>query len=95
MAERPGGAGGPAAAGGKFAGSLVLHAGEVFEAAIDGETAAKSVPVSAGDDPIIERDGFNTFRVHGKDASKGALVFHRYGLRWKLAGVDLPHSSDG
>ena len=54
--------------------------------------APKPVPVTAGDDPIIERDGLDSFRVHGKDASKGALVFHRSGLGWKLVGVDLPAS---
>lgn len=52
--------------------------------------AAKAVPVSTGDHPVIERDGLDSFRVHGKDAAQGALVFHRYGLGWKLAGVDLP-----
>jgi hypothetical protein len=48
------------------------------------------VPVKAGDHPVIERDGFSSFRVHGEDVSKGALVFHREGLGWKLAGVDFP-----
>ena len=47
-------------------------------------------PVTAGANPVIERDGLNTFRVHGEDRAKGALVFHRYGLGWKLAGIDLP-----
>ena len=54
--------------------------------------APRPVPASAGDDPVIDRDGFDSFRVHGKDASKGALVFHRSGLGWKLVGVDLPAS---
>jgi hypothetical protein len=49
-----------------------------------------AVPVSTGDHPVIERGGFNSFRVHGQDASKGALVFRREGLSWKLVGVDLP-----
>lgn len=55
----------------------------------------RALPVTAGDHPVIDRDGVSTFRVHGRDASKGALVFHRYGLGWKLAGVDLPRSSGG
>lgn len=54
--------------------------------------APRPVPASAGNDPVIDRDGFDSFRVHGKDASKGALVFHRSGLGWKLVGVDLPAS---
>lgn len=57
--------------------------------------AAKPVPVSTGDHPVIERDGLDTFRVHGKDAAKGALVFRRHGLGWKLAGVDLPRPTGG
>jgi hypothetical protein len=68
------------------------------ETMLDGEKFVKSVPVSAGDDPVVERDGFNTFRVHGKTHMNGALVFHRHGLGWKLAGVDLPadvHVSTG
>jgi hypothetical protein len=48
------------------------------------------VPVKAGDHPVIERDGFSSFRVRGEDAGKGALVFHREGFGWKLVGVDLP-----
>jgi hypothetical protein len=47
-------------------------------------------PVHAGDHPVIERDGLSSFRVHGRDATKGALVFHREGLGWKLVGLDLP-----
>jgi hypothetical protein len=51
---------------------------------------AKAVPVTTGDHPVIERDGLDSFRVHGEDASKGSLVFRRAGLGWKLVGVDLP-----
>jgi hypothetical protein len=47
-------------------------------------------PVHAGDHPVIERDGLSSFRVHGRGATKGALVFHREGLGWKLVGLDLP-----
>jgi len=50
----------------------------------------KTLPVTADDQAIIARAGLDTFRVHGTDASKGALVFHRYGLGWKLAGIDFP-----
>ena len=53
-------------------------------------SSLKALPVTADEHAVVARDGFNTFRVHGKDASKGALIFHRYGLRWKLAGIDLP-----
>jgi hypothetical protein len=56
--------------------------------------AGEVVPVKAGDHPVIERDDLDTFRVHGANASKGALVFRREGLSWKLAGVDLPQSGD-
>ena len=39
---------------------------------------------------VIERHGFNEFKVlaKGKD---GAAVFRRYGLSWKLVGVDMPY----
>jgi hypothetical protein len=47
-------------------------------------------PVHAGDHPVIERDGISSFRVHGTDAAKGALLFHREGLGWKLVGLDPP-----
>ena len=60
------------------------------EAQISAAGGRLSAPVQAGDHPVIERDGFNSFRVHGADATKGALVFHREGLGWKLVGVDLP-----
>ena len=39
----------------------------------------------------IERDGLAGFRVLPVDPTNGgALVFRRYGLEWRLAGVDLP-----
>ena len=55
----------------------------------------KVLPVTADDNAAIERDGLNAFRVRGRDRAKGALVFRRHGLGWKLAGVDLPRSSGG
>lgn len=41
-------------------------------------------------DAVIERHGLSEFKVKvkGKD---GAAIFRRYGLRWKLAGVDMPY----
>lgn len=41
-------------------------------------------------DAVIERNGLSEFKVKvkGKD---GAAVFRRYGLSWKLAGVDMPY----
>ena len=41
-------------------------------------------------DAIVERHGLSEFkvRVRGKD---GAAVFRRYGLGWKLVGVDMPY----
>ena len=51
---------------------------------------SEHVPVTAGDHPVISRDGLSSFRVHGEDPSRGALVFHLEGLRWKLVGIDLP-----
>ncbi|MGZ2411907.1 DUF2939 family protein [Sphingomonas sp. F9_3S_D5_B_2] len=56
---------------------------------------AKAGPVTASEDPIIERDGFDTFRVRDKDPAKGALVFRRSGLGWKLSAVDLPAPAGG
>ena len=53
-------------------------------------SSLKTLPVTADEHAVIERAGLDTFRVHGTDASKGALVFHLEGLRWKLVGIDLP-----
>ena len=53
-------------------------------------SSLKALPVTADEHAVVARDGLDTFRVHGTDASKGALVFRRHGLGWKLAGVDLP-----
>ena len=41
-------------------------------------------------DAVIERHGLSMFKVKvkGKD---GAAVFRRYGVGWKLAGVDMPY----
>jgi hypothetical protein len=65
---------------------------EAMFASEDRTAAAVGSParVTAGDHPVIERDGLNSFRVHGADLSKGALLFRREGLGWKLVGVDLP-----
>jgi hypothetical protein len=45
---------------------------------------------SAKDQPIIERHGLSEFTVRGREAGSASLVFHRDGLRWRLAGIDLP-----
>jgi hypothetical protein len=51
------------------------------------DTAAKgSIPA----DPEIQRQGLNRFIVTGKDTPGSGLVFERYGVGWKLAGIDLP-----
>ena len=42
------------------------------------------------DDPVIVRRGFSEFLVTSKQQPKSGLVFKRYGLSWKLSGVDLP-----
>lgn len=47
------------------------------------------IPV-ASNNPIIDRMGFNEFKVRDKDPKKGALVFKQSGLGWKLSGLDLP-----
>ncbi|MES2137572.1 MAG: DUF2939 domain-containing protein [Pseudomonadota bacterium] len=44
----------------------------------------------ASNDPIIERKGFDEFDVKDKDPNKGALIFKRSGLGWKLSGIDIP-----
>jgi len=56
--------------------------------------AARQQPltVKAPDKPVIEREGLNDFRARGPDPSKGALLFHRFGLGWKLVGIDLPRT---
>lgn len=48
--------------------------------------------VKAPDKPVIDREGLNAFRVRNQDPSKGALVFHRFGLGWKLVGIDFPRT---
>ena len=45
---------------------------------------------SAKDQPIIDRHGLNEFTVRGREAGSATLVFHRDGLGWRLAGIDLP-----
>jgi hypothetical protein len=74
--------------------TAVSPAGVEAMFASEDRTAAAAVGnparVAAGDHPVIERDGLNSFRVHGADLSKGALLFRREGLGWKLVGVDLP-----
>jgi hypothetical protein len=51
------------------------------------DAAAKgSIPA----DPEIQRQGLNRFIVTGKDTPGSGLVFVRYGVGWKLAGIDLP-----
>ena len=47
----------------------------------------------ARDKSEIMRDGFDQFRVKGRDPGSATLVFHRDGLAWKLAGIDLPPPS--
>lgn len=50
--------------------------------------------VAPGDDPIIERNGLDEFKVRNKADPDGALVFRRDGLGWKLAGIDLPEKPE-
>lgn len=42
------------------------------------------------DDIVIERHGLSEFKVKTK-GKKGAAIFRRYGLSWKLAGFDVPY----
>ena len=42
------------------------------------------------DKPVIEHDGLNAFKVHDRNHNQGSLVFHRYGLGWRLVGFELP-----
>jgi len=59
------------------------------KAARSPETSATPLPrlPAAEDRPVIERDGLNSFRVHGREAGSASLVFHRVGLGWKLAAT--------
>ena len=45
---------------------------------------------AANDHPVIERDGIDQFRVRWQEQGTGTMVFRRYGLGWKLVGIDLP-----
>ena len=42
-----------------------------------------------GEDPVIDRVSLDEFKASGRDG-KGAMIFRRHGLGWKLSGVDLP-----
>ena len=42
------------------------------------------------DDLEIRRDGLDQFRMVDKRGSGAELVFRRYGIAWKLAGIRLP-----
>jgi hypothetical protein len=53
-----------------------------------GKAAAAKGSIPA--DPEIQRQGLNRFIVTGKDTPGSGLVFERYGLGWKLSGIDLP-----
>jgi hypothetical protein len=53
-----------------------------------GEKGAAKGSIPA--DPEIQRQGLNRFIVTGKDTPESGLVFVRYGVGWKLAGIDLP-----
>jgi hypothetical protein len=52
--------------------------------------SARKVPVTVDENPIIERRGLSEFIVKSKSEPNGGMVFKRYGLGWKLAGIDLP-----
>jgi hypothetical protein len=51
---------------------------------------ASALPQAPQNDAVLERHGLNRFTLRHKDKSKGSLIFERSGLRWKLAGVELP-----
>ncbi|WP_260483687.1 DUF2939 domain-containing protein [Sphingomicrobium flavum] len=49
-------------------------------------------PTFQGDElPEIERRGFGEFVVNQENGEPG-LVFHRVGLGWKLAGIEVPEA---
>ena len=66
----------------------------------DGTKAAGAAPATAegvlprlptaNDRPAIERDGIDQFRLRWQEQGTGTMVFRRYGLGWKLVGIDLP-----
>ena len=71
------------------ANSAANHGGRGSVAA--GGSTVGVMPVDIPEsDAVIEHRGLSEFkvRVKGKD---GAAVFRRYGLGWKLAGVDMPY----
>lgn len=41
----------------------------------------------------MRREGLDQFSLVQKDGKGGALVFRRYGLGWKLAGVRIPEGA--
>ncbi len=45
---------------------------------------------AANDRPAIEHYGIDQFRVRWHEQGTGTMVFRRYGLGWKLVGIDLP-----
>lgn len=56
------------------------------------ETAGGHLPKvpQAKDNPLVERKGLGEFTLRGREAGSATLVFHRDGLGWRLAGVELP-----
>lgn len=47
------------------------------------------------DKPVIEHDGLDAFKVDDRNRDQGSLVFHRFGLSWKLVGFELPRDGEG
>lgn len=46
------------------------------------------------DKPVIDHRGLDAFAVHDRNHDQGSLVFHRFGLGWKLVGFELPKEGD-
>lgn len=44
----------------------------------------------APSEPVIHRNGLGQFTVTHKDSRKGAFLFKRSGLGWKLVGLNMP-----
>ncbi len=71
--------------------TLFTAAAASEKAQADGASSAEKS--ARGDDFTIERNGLSEFRVVSSKG-KGAMIFKRAGLSWKLSGVDMPGSAD-
>jgi hypothetical protein len=63
---------------------------EGLKAALVAGSMVRSPLAMRAEDVAMRRDGLDEFRLANRSGEGAELVFHRHGLGWKLAGVQLP-----